>query len=810
MIFAPLASILALLPAPTALSQPSTPMLDSGFIENVGQFDPHVRFVRRTASGPVFVTLDRLAFRIGNGDRNQPSAAVHLVFEGGAARSIRASDSSSTVRNYLIGRDPSGWHTGVRSFGQVTLEDVWPGIDVVLTTNSAGLEYDFVLAPGADPDQIRVRCDGAAQLDIDARGVTQIHTPCGSLAISKPATFVIDSFGSRREVASHHRKLDSNHLGFDVDDDVRGSGERLVIDPSIAFTTFMGGSDYDIGFATQFDASDAIYQVGETLSLDFPSAAGLQPALAGSFDGFVVKLLPDGTAAQWVTYFGGSGDDRLRDVDCFESGSGSLATIAGYTASSDLPLSANPADATLGGPDDMFVARLSADGTQLVYSTYLGGNAGEGTDFLGSLEPELSTPSLRCLANGATWVAGHSSSADFPLTAGAIDTAVDSLTGGDGVFTRLSANGSTIEYSSYLGGSGYDFISDLEISTNGDCLVTGTTGSTDLPTTSAAWQTSFPANSFVSAFAARIQTSASTISALTYLTTTLPQFSAHAIAENASHHVLIGGSAVDPFAGGFENFGTASILRLDPNLTMLEALGTYGAGAVIDLAIDSVDRTFAAANLKVGTPFQSLAMRVDEELMQVTSTLGLVNAQFSGAASIAVGPGQRFALALNGPMQSPLPTGTFDTVAVQGDGALVVGDLECAGSFTTTAAGCAGSIGSTPVLHGAGCLIPGSQFTLRISQASATNALLFVGLGTTALPLTPNCSLAIGPLSGAIFTLPIFPSALPQLGGVISVTSGVPPLAAPIDVWMQAIVANPALAQPTFAVTNALQLHASP
>lgn len=807
--FAPLASILAVLSAPTALSQTSTPMLESGFIENVGQFDPDVRFVRRTASGPVFVTLDRLAFRIGTGDRDQASTAVHLVFEGGAARSIRASDPDSTVHNYLIGRNPSGWHTGVRAFGRVTLEDVWPGIDVVLTTNATGIEYDFVLAPGADPNQIRVRCDGTTELEIDALGVTQLTTPCGSLAISKPATFVIDSVGSRHEVASRHRKLDSHLLGFDVGDTVRGSGERMVIDPKIDFTTFMGGSDYDVGSAAQFDASGAIYQVGETLSLDFPSAAGLQPALAGSFDGFVVKLLPNGTAAQWVTYFGGSGDDLLRDVDCFESGSGSLATIAGFTTSSDLPLSANPADATLSGPDDVFVARLSADGTQLVYSTYLGGTAGEGSDFVGSLQPDFSTPSLRCLPNGATWVAGRSASSDFPLTAGAIDTTVDSLAGGDGFFTRLSASGSTIEYSSYLGGSGYDFISDLEISTNGDCLVTGTTSSTDLPTTPAAWLPSFPAGMFVSAFAARIQTAPSTISALTYLKTTLPELSANAIAENGSHHVLIGGNAVDPFSGGFENLGTASILRLDPNLTLLEALGTYGAGALTDLAIDSLDRTFAAANLKVGTQFQSLALRVDEELMLVTSTLGLLKG-FSGASSIAIGPGQRFALALNNPMQSPLPVGTFDTVAVEGDGALVVGDLECAGSFTTTAAGCAGSIGSTPVLHGAGCLTSGSQFTLRISQASATNAFLFVGLGTTALPLTPNCSLAIGPLTGAIFTLPIVPSALPQLGGVSIVTSGVPPLAAPIDVWMQAIVVNPALAQPTFAVTNALKLHASP
>lgn len=804
-------SILACLAPATELPPATAHALESGFIENVGQFDPAVRFVRTAAAGPVFVTSDRLALRLGSTDPSEPSAVVHLVFEGGEARSVRATDPDTTLRNFLIGRDPGAWRSGVRSFGRVTLEAVWPGIDVVLTTNSAGIEYDFVLVPGADPDRIRVRCDGVTRLNIDESGTTRLETHRGALEISKPRTFLDDGVGMLREIASRHRLLDATHLAFEVADRGPGSaGNRLVIDPTIAFATFMGGSAFDVCHATQFDAAGAIYQVGETLSLDFPSAAGVQPTLAGGFDGFIAKLNANGASAQWVAYFGGSGDDLIRDLDVVESVGGSLATFTGYTTSSDLPLSSSPADATLGGLADLFVARLAPDGARLTYSTYLGGSADEGMDGSGSLDPPFSTPSLRCLGNGATWIAGHTASIDFPQTPGAVDTAVDSLGLGDGFFTRLSATGSSFEYSTYLGGSGLDVVTDIEISSSGECLVTGSTSSADLPTTPGAWLRSFPVGTNESAFTARVQTANATISALTYLVATLPQLSTHSIAEDASQRVLICGSAVDPFSTSFENFGTASILRLDPNLSVVEAIGEYGAGAVTDVAFDSLGRLFAAANLKVGTPFQGLAMRVDDELMPVTTTLGLLNAQFADANSIAVGPLQRFALSLGGQMQSPITAGSFDPVASQGDGALVVGDLECAGGFTTPAPGCPGSIGTTPLLHGSGCPIAGSQFTLRISQAAGTTALLFFGLGSNVLPLTPNCALAIGPLTPVILTLPVVPSSLPQLGGVGLITSGVPPLAAAVDVWLQAIVVNAAPAQPTFAVTNALRMHASP
>jgi hypothetical protein len=224
--------------------------------------------------------------------------------------------------NYLLSNDPARWRTGVPTYGKVRYKEIYPGTDLVYYGNEGQLEYDFVVAPGADPTAIALRWDGADRLELDAAGDLLVHTAGGTLRQQGP--LIYQEVDDRRvEIAGRHVLLDAERVGFDVG--AYDASRPLVIDPTLTYSTFLGGSGADQSRGIAVDASGNVYVAGGTTSTNFPTANPRQPANAGGEDAFVAKLNPQGTALIFSTYLGGSGTDFATGVALDNAGSLYLA-----------------------------------------------------------------------------------------------------------------------------------------------------------------------------------------------------------------------------------------------------------------------------------------------------------------------------------------------------------------------------------------------------------------------------------------------------------------------------------------------------
>ena len=300
------------------------------------------------------------------------------------------------------------------------------------------LEYDFDIAPGADSSRIGLSVRGARRVWVDSSGALVLDTLAGRLRELAPRAYQV--IGGRRVTVASRYVLGAGDVvrvvvgGYD-------HARMLVIDPALDYSTFLGGSSGDIGYGVAVDSSGAAYVTGVMSSSDFPTSAGAyQTTLNGTQDAFVSKLAADGTSLDYSTYLGGSGSfDYGQAIAVDSSGA---AYVTGYTQSGDFPTSAGAYQTTLNGVQDAFVSKLAADGTSLAYSTYLGGSSydrGYG---------------IAVDSSGAAYVTGFTLSGDFPTSAGAYQT---TLNGSVNAFvSKLAADGTSLAYSTYLGGSSDD------------------------------------------------------------------------------------------------------------------------------------------------------------------------------------------------------------------------------------------------------------------------------------------------------------------------------------------------------------------
>src|SRR5205085_804397 len=311
--------------------------------------------------------------------------------------------------NYFVGNDPAKWRTNVPTYAKVEYEDLYPGIDLVYYGNQRQLEYDFVVGPEADPAAIALNFEGTDEPKVDGEGHLVLETPRGVIRQRKPHIYQeID--GVRREIAGGYVLRPEHRIGIQVA--AYDATKPLVIDPALVYSTYLGGGDFDDGFAIAVDGAGNAYVTGETASADFPTTAGaFDGTFSGSqFDAYVTKLNPTGSGLVYSTYLGGtissntSTDGRAIAVD----GSGN-AYITGDTAATDFPTTAGAFDRTSSGGGDAFVTKLDPSGSALTYSTYIGGSSGA-AGFGIALD-----------ATGAAYVTGATAPADLPTTPAACD-----------------------------------------------------------------------------------------------------------------------------------------------------------------------------------------------------------------------------------------------------------------------------------------------------------------------------------------------------------------------------------------------------
>ena len=420
-----------------------------------------VDFLSDSAAGTVAVGRRGIELAQAYGsDRHPRTAVARLALPGATLADPAGIHRLPGVVNDLRG-DPSQHVTGIPTFGRVGYQGVWPGVDLALHGRTGAPEYDFRLAPGADPGRISLRVTGADRLSISRSGDLLIED--GGAVFRQRAPVAYQPGAAGRTPVAAAFVLGGNRVSFDL-----GAYDRdrpLVIDPvTVAYSTYLGGSGEDSVSHIAVDSSGAAYVVGITHSPNFDTV-GPQVSSPSGFDAFVSKLNPAGSALDYSTYLGGSDSDFGYDIAVDQSGA---VYASGSTVSADFPTTPGAFQTVYGGGgSDPFVLKLNPAGSALVYSTFLGGSASDATG------------TLALDSNGAVTIGGTTSSVNFPVTAGAAQTAAGG--GIDGYIATLNPTGTALVSSTFVGGADFDSVNALARGADGSIYATGETLSTDFP-----------------------------------------------------------------------------------------------------------------------------------------------------------------------------------------------------------------------------------------------------------------------------------------------------------------------------------------
>ena len=478
---------------------------------------------------------------------------------GSVARSVRrpsrptepkpvtvAPEAPLRGRVYDLRGAPSTWGRGLP--GRLVFPDVHPGITLVWETRRHGMAYRFDVAPRADARAIRVRYQGAA-VSVDEGG-RALRVRMGDLAlVERGLTCFQEAPDGRRDVACRYEKTDRDEVAVAL-----GPYDRdrpLVIDPEIDWSSYLGGTNADHGRGVAIDPSGNVYVTGYTFSSDFPASGGFDPSLGGGSDAFISKVDPSGSSLIWSSYLGGSEHEHAHAIAVDAGGN---AYVTGYTLSADFP-KAGGFDATNGGVEDAFVAKLDTNGS-LLWSSYLGGS---GPDQGNGIAVD---------AGGAVIVVGHTLSPNFPASGG-FDVVLDG--GDDGFVTRVLATGSGLDWSSFLGGDSDDTATAVALDTSGNALITGTTLSADFP--SAGGFDPMGGGGVEDAFVTKVDTAGPSLVWSSYLGGSASDRGL-GIAVDAAGDVYVTGHTVSasfPIVGGFDS---ALDGALDAFVTKVNALGS--------------------------------------------------------------------------------------------------------------------------------------------------------------------------------------------------------------------------------------------
>jgi len=429
--------------------------------------------------------------------------------------------------NYFKSHEPDKWRTNIATYARVEAKSVYPGIDMVYYGNHSQLEYDFVVAPGAKPQAIRLQFEGA-NIELDGKGDLVLKTAFGEVRQPKPFIYQ-ELAGKRKEVEGRYLLLGKNEVAFALG--AYNRSKAVVIDPVLSYSTYLGGEAGDAGAGITVDGAGNAYVTGFTQSPNFPTTPGVfQLKNRGFPDAFVTKLNSTGSALVYSTYLGGSNNSGGSGIAIDQAGN---AYVTGSTSSSDFPTTPRAFQTKLKGAGDAFVTKLNSTGSALLYSTYLGGSStdysyssgiaidGVGNAYVtglagsgfpttpgafqrkgsGQFVTKLNATGSKLLYStllnnaspgngnaiavdnsGNSYVTGSAGSG-FPTTRGAFKTKSGGAS--DAFVTKMNTLGSALVYSTFLGGSGDDYGSGIAVDGLGNAYITGQTTSTDLPTKSA-------------------------------------------------------------------------------------------------------------------------------------------------------------------------------------------------------------------------------------------------------------------------------------------------------------------------------------
>ena len=574
-------------PAVAAVAQRSADVVGStpsqlgdvplAFEPNQGQAGPDVRFVSRAQGLTVLIKDGEATLLAPSDGHDRTPALVHMKLVGGSLRDPVALEKQDGVSNYLMGDRPSDWRSGIPNFGRVRYASVYPGIDLDLYGNHRRLEHDFILAPRADYTRILVRLDGATGLSLGQDGSLQVETPARKLIFKRPEVY--QYHGSKKiAVAASYLVAATNEFRFELG--VYNHDLPLIIDPVLAYSTYLAGSSTEYGSVIAVDKQGDAYVTGATFSIDYPVSVPINGTCSNICQGgdvFVSKLSPAGAHLIYSTFVGGAQTDRPLAISVDGSG---FAAVAGSTSSLDFPQKNGTAVVLSSFGSHGFVFELNPAGSAFSFSTYLGGEgsdsaSGIATDTLGNVYASGLTNSvffrptpgtqigptptydnsnlflIKWSRKGtlafSTLVGGSSLypgtlGFQFPTTSVVVNSAGESLVSGtalDGFPTtpgsyqpnypstanlnyhvflaKFDGLGTSILSATYLGGTGGDYASGVALDSSGNVYVTGNTNSHDFPTTAGAFQSAYIAGPYSIGFVSKLDPALSSLTYSTFL-----------------------------------------------------------------------------------------------------------------------------------------------------------------------------------------------------------------------------------------------------------------------------------------------------
>ncbi len=603
-------------PQPTAQATPQLQVGSPGnvalgsnlmFIENVGQFSNTARFLVRGSDRSIWLAEDGVwvtALERASPKTQSPTNINELGLESfpplaasqrGVNLKVSFSNANShpqlvpfnrlnTRVSFLIGSNPSDWHTDVPVWGGVRYIDLYPGVDLQITGENGRWDWQLAVRdPSFDISNVRLRVEGAAALSLESLSLSRGEGESGaannhlrlSTAVGDIVLPLLAAAGASAPVLGGQEITSPFASPLAQPAPVT----QQVIDPQddlpkLLYATFLDGSSEDRGRGIVVDGAGNAYITGETGSPDFPTQPGVFTTThSGSMDVFVVKLNPSGSTLDYATFLGGTGEDKGYSLAVDEVG---YAYITGETDSADFPITSGAYITTHNGLMDVFVVKLNPTGSALEYSTFLGGSDAEGGQ------------SLAIDQAGHAYITGKTSSTDFPTTAGAFAAAIGGLM--DVFVVKLNPSGSALDYATFLGGVGDEMGNGVAVDAAGNAYVTGATASANFPATKTFTATSSGA---FAAFVVKLDPAASTLVYATFLSNTGPD-SGRAIAVDSAGNAYVMGMTASfdfPTTDGtrLKGLSDAFIVKLDASgsfvnyATLLGGSGTeYGFSLVVD------------------------------------------------------------------------------------------------------------------------------------------------------------------------------------------------------------------------------------
>lgn len=546
------------------------------FEANHGQVDAQVKFLSRGSGYTLFLTptesvmvlqqREATSQRSGGHDplaTTEPApikqSVVRMKLEGAnPSPAIDGMEQLPGIVNYFIGNDPAKWRTKIPTYAKVQYKEAYPGIDLAYYGNQGKLEYDFIVAPGADPSQIKLAFEGASEIKVANSGDLMLTTALGEVRLQKPVVYQVEKDGHKTLVAGNYIASPRSEKEFGIQLAAYDTSKAIVIDPVIIYSSFIGGLGTDNANDVAVDSSGNAWVTGFASSaLSLPAVGSpYDSSYNGSNDVFLLKVSPSGTLLVW-TYLGGTFSDHTPALAL--DGAGNV-WLTGTTGGTTFPITPGALQPVHGGSADAFVSKFDPTASVLLYSTFYGSSGAENPRSI-AVDPSGSIVHLT----------GSTTSTSLPgVTAGSVQPVFG---GGpqDGFVAKLNITTGQILYATYLGGTDREDAWKVHVDALGNAHVAGETRSPNFPGTA--------------------------LSSIPALASFQPNF---------------GGGVQDGFVAKLNPAGTQLIYS-----TYLGGSGPGGVEVLRGLALDSVGQAVVSGNTGAtdfpiaGSPFQSVPVGFD-------------------------------------------------------------------------------------------------------------------------------------------------------------------------------------------------------